>query len=72
MRGINMPEQKIRVRFGLRIKLPFGVFPSAGVFVGYMAPDSFAKIKGIYVDLSAALTLAEKPEWASMLIFEAS
>lgn len=65
-----MPEQKIRVRFGLKLSIPF--FKNAGIFVGYITPASFAKIKGIFVDLTTALNLAEKPEWAAMLVFEAS
>ena len=58
------------VRFGLRLRFPFGLIPNAGVFVGRINEDSFEDIEDAVDILRAALVFAGRPDWADLLVFE--
>jgi hypothetical protein len=58
------------VRFGLRLRFPFGLIPNAGVFVGLMSVDGYEKVKDAVDVLRAALVFAGRPDWAELLVFE--
>jgi hypothetical protein len=58
------------VRFGLRLKFPFGILPGAGVFVGRINEDSFEDIEDAVDILRGALVFAGRPDWAELLVFE--
>ncbi len=60
----------IRVRFGLRIKLPFGLFPNAGILVGRISEDAFADVEEAVNLLATALVFAGRQDWAELLVFE--
>jgi hypothetical protein len=58
------------VRFGLRLRFPFGILSGAGVFVGRINEDSFEDIEDAVDILRAALVFAGRPDWADLLVFE--
>jgi hypothetical protein len=60
----------LSVRFGLRLRFPFGLIPNAGVFVGRINEDSFEDIEDAVDILRAALVFAGRPDWADLLVFE--
>lgn len=60
----------ISVRFGLRLRLPLGLFPNAGLFVGQIRENSFDDVEESVDLLRAALVFAGRPEWAELLVFE--
>ena len=60
----------IRVRFGLRLRLPLGLLPGAGVFVGKIHEGSFEDVEDAVDLLRGALVFAGRPEWADLLVFE--
>lgn len=58
------------VRFGLRLKLPLGLFPGAGVFVGRINEKGYGDIEYAVGVLRAALVFAGRSDWADLLVFE--
>lgn len=60
----------IRVRFGLRLKFPLGLFPNAGIMVGRMSEDAFEDVAEAVNLLATALVFAGRQDWADLLVFE--
>jgi hypothetical protein len=60
----------IRVRFGLRLKFPRGLFPNAGILVGRIDEDAFDEIADAVDILATALVFAGRQDWADLLVFE--
>lgn len=60
----------MRVRFGLRLRLPLRLFPNAGIFVGKIRESSFDEVAESVELLRAALVFAGRPDWAASLVFE--
>jgi hypothetical protein len=58
------------VRFGLRLKFPFGFIPNAGVFVGRINEGAYEDIEDAVDVLRGALVFAGRPDWADLLVFE--
>jgi hypothetical protein len=58
------------VRFGLRLRFPFGLIPNAGVFVGRINEGAYEDIEDAVDVLRGALVFAGRPDWADLLVFE--
>jgi hypothetical protein len=55
----------IRVRFGLRLKFPRGLFPNAGILVGRIDEDAFDEIADAVQDRMREMNAVEAEDLAS-------
>jgi hypothetical protein len=61
---------KTRVRFGIRVRLPFGLFPNCAVFVLNLSASNLELLRGQVTGIQEVLTLAGYPTLAERLFVE--
>jgi hypothetical protein len=61
---------KIRVRFGIRVRLPFGIFPNAAVFVLNLSAGNLELLRGQVTGIQEILHLAGYPQLAERIFVE--
>lgn len=61
-----------RVRFGIRVQLPLGAFPNAGIVVRRMSEDQERQLSGAVVILRRALEIAGMADIAARIVYEVS
>lgn len=61
---------KQRIRFGFRVRLPFGIFPNAAVFVLNLTPASLTKLQEHVEQIQSLLILSGYPDIAARLFVE--
>lgn len=66
------PLDKTRVRFGLDLRLPFGLFKNAGVFVIYVKTDDVQKFAEGIGMIRAVLLAAGAGDVANRIMFDVS
>lgn len=59
-----------RIRFGLNLSLPFGLFKNAGIFVIYVEEGNVAKFRDAVETIRGVLVISGRGEVASALVFE--
>lgn len=63
---------KKRVRIGVRVKLPFGIFPHAGIFVVHLQALDVDKIGAAFAIIKETLTSVGQTTLANRFVFEVS
>jgi hypothetical protein len=61
---------KKRVRFGIRLSLPFNLFPHAATFVAMLTEEQLANITAHVMGIRGILPRAGKPDLATRLFVE--
>lgn len=59
-----------RIRFGLNLLLPFGLFKNAGIFVIYVEEGNVAKFRDAVETIRGVLVISGRGEVASVLVFQ--
>jgi hypothetical protein len=59
-----------RVRFGFKVRLPFGIFPHAAIFVKQMNVTDAAKLEGGVTNLRMILQGIGMNDIAERLVFD--
>jgi hypothetical protein len=62
---------KMRVRFGFRLSLPFGLFKNAATFVFHATPEQFKALQTKVGEVQSVLILAQQSDIASRIFVEA-
>lgn len=59
-----------QVRFGFKVKLPFGLFPSAAIFVRRLSMLDVIKLEGRFEELKSTLIFVGLGDIANQIVFE--
>lgn len=62
----------MRVRFGFRLGLPFGLFRNAATFVFHATPEQFRSLEAKVGEVQGILILAQQSDIASRIFVKSS